>query len=120
MYFLEITPDSHAHNDLLHLMVLGGVPAGLLFFGLIFHAVRSLLEAMRNGIVSRGASEIREARGTIQASNLLNLEVAIRTSLPGFLVAGLSQCYFQDDEVVVVFWVFLFAAEALKKLQRLS
>ena len=105
MYFLEITPDNHAHNDLLHLLVLGGIPAGLLFLALIYHSTKSLIAAMN-------FSENPESR------NLVDLEVAMRSTAPAFFVAGLSQCYFQDDEVVVVFWFFLMAAEALRFVRR--
>lgn len=107
MYFLEITPDSHAHNDLLHLLVLGGLPAGLIFLGLIYASTASLLQCWK------------DARPPAHPSgeSALDLEWTLRATIPGFLLAGLSQCYFQDDEVVVVFWIFLFSAEALRVIR---
>lgn len=85
-YFLEITPHGHAHNDLLHLLAAGGIPAGLLFLALCGTALRS--NTGRAGMVLAG--------------------------IAGFFAAGLAQCYFQDDETVVLFWALLGLSEHLR------
>ena len=133
MYFLEITPDSHAHNDLLHLLALGGLPGGILFLLLVGGCFRALSGAMsekEGGLPLEAQSPASGSDSSISDSGIIeglkissnarlrNLEVSLRAALPGFFVAGLSQCYFQDDEVVVVFWSFLFAAGALQFVRR--
>lgn len=118
MYFLEITPDSHAHNDLLHLLTLGGLPAGILFLTLILYSVQSLFDTMSRGWHRTARSRTKENKiEGFEDYRFIDLEMALRSTLPGFFVAGLSQCYFQDDEVVVVFWVFLLSALVLKALR---
>jgi O-antigen ligase len=86
-YYLESTPRGHAHNDLLHLLAVGGAPAGILFLGLC---------AFSLGGPANGARWILPA-------------------LAGFFIAGLAQCYFQDDETVILFWVVLGLAEHLRR-----
>lgn len=143
MYFLEITPDSHAHNDLLHLLALGGLPAGMAFLALILFSLHSLASLwdlsgktaatyLRSSMQSSAYAHpvpdrrddpddpgniVKRSTTPMDSVAILDLEWALRSALPGFFVAGLSQCYFQDDEVVVVFWAFLFAAEILKRLR---
>lgn len=85
-YYLESTPTGHAHNDFLHLLSTGGIPAGLLFLGL-------------------AASSLRGYAG--HAGWMI-------AGLAGFFIAGLAQCYFQDDETVILFWAVLGTAESLR------
>lgn len=87
-YYLESTPTGHAHNDLLHLLSVGGAPAGLLFLGLALFSLRGY--AGHAGWMIAG--------------------------IAGFFTAGLAQCYFQDDETVILFWAVLGTAESLRFL----
>ena len=82
LYWIYLTPSGHAHNDLLHLTVVGGGLAGLLFLGLALSCVL----AGRTGDTARRWFFL----GT-----------------SGFFVAGLFQCYFQDDEVATLFWMLI-------------
>ena len=90
-YFLKNTPRGHAHNDLLHLAAVGGLPAGLAYL-LLLAAVASFL------LTRPGESPaFAAAAGTM-----------------ALFFAGLAQCYFQDDEVSVLFWGLLGLASALR------
>jgi O-antigen ligase len=82
LYWIYLTPSGHAHNDLLHLAVVGGLPGGLLFLGLALACVL----AGRSGTPTRRWFFLGTA---------------------GFFIAGLFQCYFQDDEVAAVFWMLI-------------
>lgn len=86
-YYLESTPRGHAHNDLLHLLATGGAPAGFFFLCMCAFSLRG---------------EPGNARW-------------ILPSLACFFAAGLAQCYFQDDETVILFWVVLGLAEHLRR-----
>lgn len=86
-YFVSNVPDGHAHNDLLHLLATGGIPAGLLFIFLIYGSIR----------IPR----------SIRSSEEEKIAFINRTGLIAFFIAGLAQCYFQDAEVVVFFWSIL-------------
>ena len=90
-YFLKNTPRGHAHNDLLHLSAVGGVPAGLAYL--------LLLAAIAAFLMTRpaGSPAFAAAAGTV-----------------ALFFAGLAQCYFQDDEVSVLFWGLLGLASALQ------
>jgi len=81
-YYLESTPSGHAHNDLLNFLAIGGIPAGLIFLGLIV--------ASASGLAERTWRSAATACGAV-----------------GFFIAGLGQCYFQDDSVVIVYWFLL-------------
>lgn len=87
-YFFQNTPRGHAHNDLLHLAAIGGVPAALFFLALIFLTVR-----MQFGAIATGSERPRDRFLVLGAL--------------GFFVAGIAQCYFQDDEVTTLFWALL-------------
>ncbi|MDV6235044.1 O-antigen ligase family protein [Leptospira ellisii] len=81
-YFYETTQRGHAHNDYFHLFAVFGLPALVLF--LTF--------------------------GTFIYRKLIFLNLPYRESLyffglSGFFISGLFQCYFQDDEVVILFWI---------------
>lgn len=82
-YFVQNTPRGHAHNDLLHLSAVGGLPAGLTFLALISLIVLALQ---------------RSPPG---------IPTALLLGALALFPAGLFQCYFQDDEVIVLFWVLL-------------
>ena len=88
-YWVNNSPDGHAHNDLLHLAVVGGMPAAALFVLLSFFLVRRSLDPGLPGM----------ARAFLMGCAAL-------------FPAGLFQCYFQDDEVVTVFWILLGLAGA--------
>lgn len=94
LYFFKNTPDGHAHNDVLHLSVVGGIPAGLSFLGLVYLIIQRMLRSAQTG----RSADFRTA-------------LLFCGSL-AFFIAGIAQCYFQDDEVVVVFWTVLALASA--------
>ena len=74
----------HAHNDLLHILVIsgpGGALAFLLFAWLVFAAV---------------FRPSRDSRVQYWKWGLIAL-----------FFAGLAQCYFQDDETMLPFWLYL-------------
>ncbi|EMY77623.1 O-antigen ligase [Leptospira weilii serovar Ranarum str. ICFT] len=84
-YELYITPRGHAHNDLLHFLVTGGIFAGilfLLFWGKLF---RSLFQKD----FSSGEGIPIFAIGVF-----------------GLFPAGFFQCYLLDDEVALPFFAF--------------
>ncbi|TGM59928.1 O-antigen ligase family protein [Leptospira adleri] len=81
-YFYETTQRGHAHNDYFHLFAVFGFPAVFLFLAL----------------------------GTNLYYKLLSNSISYTQSLyffgiSGFFLSGLFQCYFQDDEVVILFWI---------------
>jgi hypothetical protein len=79
-FFYEVTQRGHAHNDVLHLFAISGVGAVLAFLTLFFFIGQTILEKI-----------------SPKNTNFFY-------GLIGFFFAGLLQCYFQDDEVVIVFW----------------
>ncbi|TGK35196.1 O-antigen ligase domain-containing protein [Leptospira gomenensis] len=81
-YFYETTQRGHAHNDSFHLLAVFGLPAFLLFLTLGTFLYRKLVYL-----------------------NLPYGESLYFFGLSGFFVSGLFQCYFQDDEVVILFWI---------------
>jgi O-antigen ligase len=84
LFFYEITQRGHAHNDYFHLAVIFGLPTVFLFLLLSF------------GITKE-----------IYTSKLPFPEIAWFLGLVGFFFASLLQCYFQDDEVVIIFWFLI-------------
>ncbi|WP_229267187.1 O-antigen ligase family protein [Leptospira sp. mild_001] len=84
-YELYITPRGHAHNDLLHFIVTGGIFSGilfLLFWGRLFGSFFQNDYNTQNGISI--------------------LTIGILSLFP----AGFFQCYLLDDEVVLPFFAF--------------
>ncbi|MCB1159285.1 MAG: O-antigen ligase family protein, partial [Leptospiraceae bacterium] len=84
LYFYEVTQRGHAHNDYLHISAISGFMgflAYLIFIGFSSHAIYSLKEFKEYSIYFYG--------------------------LLGFFLSGLFQCYFQDDEVVILFWMLM-------------
>jgi len=79
----EFVQRGHAHNDLLHLQAIAG-PLAPLFYLLFFFSLLSIL-------LERSAS-IEEEYWKWGPVSLL--------------FSGLLQCYFQDDEVLLPFWLF--------------
>lgn len=81
-YFYETTQRGHAHNDTFHLFAVFGFPAIFLFIAFGTSLYYRLL------------------------SNTLPYEQSLYFfGLSGFFLSGLFQCYFQDDEVVILFWI---------------
>jgi len=79
LFFYEVAQRGHAHNDYFHLFAIAGI------FSVFFYLLLS-------GIIT---------------SMILHLNsefTVLFYALPGFFFSGLLQCYFQDDEVVIVFW----------------
>lgn len=81
LFFYETTQRGHAHNDYFHLAAVFGMPTLLVYLGLVYLI---LLEIFR--------------------SRLPFPEIGLFLGLVGFFFASLLQCYFQDDEVVILFW----------------
>ncbi|MCB1322373.1 MAG: O-antigen ligase family protein, partial [Leptospiraceae bacterium] len=100
LYFFKNTPDGHAHNDVLHLSVIGGIPAGLSFLGLVYLIIQRMLLSAHTG----RPSDYRTA--------------LLLCGCLAFFIAGIAQCYFQDDEVVVVFWTVIALASAWQSNHR--
>ena len=100
LYFFKNTPDGHAHNDVLHLSVIGGIPAGLSFLGLVYLIIQRMLRSAHTG----RPSDYRTA--------------LLLCGCLAFFIAGIAQCYFQDDEVVVVFWTVIALASAWQSNHR--
>ncbi|MCG6143030.1 O-antigen ligase family protein [Leptospira bandrabouensis] len=83
-FFYEVTQRGHAHNDYFHLTAVFGVPQGILYLLLFVGILYTLL----NGYIPK--------------------ETRFMTyGLVGFFFSGLLQCYFQDDEVLIVFYFLL-------------
>jgi heptosyltransferase III len=72
----------HPHNDLLNALAHSGLAGGLAWFGLWF------------AIAKTGFARGRARRGPLLLAGLL----------PAFLVAGLGQCYFTDEEPAQALW----------------
>jgi hypothetical protein len=80
-FFYEVTQRGHAHNDFLHILATSGLLGVLAFLSLLYFILMH-----------------------IYTKTLLPQESILFYGLIGFFFAGLFQCYFQDDEVVIVFW----------------
>lgn len=96
-FFYEVTQRGHSHNDFLHLAAIAGIPSLLLYLTLI-------------GLISY----------TILDKTLNVHQSILFYGLIGFFFSGLFQCYFQDDEVVIVFWLLLGFLLRMKKNYRLN
>jgi O-antigen ligase len=81
LFFYEVTQRGHAHNDYFHLAVIFGIPTLLVFLIFQFILAKEIL-----------------------MSQLGFPEIGWFLGLIGFFFASLLQCYFQDDEVVILFW----------------
>ncbi|MCB1190964.1 MAG: O-antigen ligase family protein [Leptospiraceae bacterium] len=91
-YFYEVTQRGHSHNDYLHLATIAGT------FSVLAYLVLA-------GLISTSILDKK-----------LEIDYSVRFyGLVGFFFAGLYQCYFQDDEVVVVFWMLLGFLVRLKR-----
>jgi O-antigen ligase len=83
-FFYEVTQRGHAHNDYFHLTAVFGFPQSILYLFLFGTILFTLLSG--------------------------NIPKSIRFmtyGLVGFFFSGLLQCYFQDDEVLIVFYFLL-------------
>ncbi len=83
-YFYEVTQRGHAHNDYIHLATVFGIFATLIYLSLAGLFLFSLFRSKQN------------------FQNILFFY-----GILGFFVSGLFQCYFQDDEVVILFWLLI-------------
>lgn len=98
-FFYEVTQRGHAHNDYFHLTAVFGFPQSVLYlilFGTILY--------------------------TLLSSNIPKQVRFMTYGLVGFFASGLLQCYFQDDEVLIVFYFLLgylnfYAEENTKALE---
>ncbi len=83
-YAYSLTQRGHAHNDPLHLLAVGGPAAAALFLLMVFLLVRRAL-----------------ARARSQEDEYW------KWGALAIFAAGLYQCYFQDGEVLLPFWLFV-------------
>ncbi|PJZ44779.1 O-antigen ligase family protein [Leptospira brenneri] len=83
-FFYEVTQRGHAHNDYFHLTAIFGGPQGILYLVLFATILYTLL-----------------------AGNVPKKIRFMTYGLVGFFFSGLLQCYFQDDEVLIVFYFLL-------------
>ncbi|MBM9578664.1 O-antigen ligase family protein [Leptospira sp. 201903070] len=81
-YFYETTQRGHAHNDYFHLFAVFGFPAVFLFL------------ALGTGLYYK-----------LVSTSLPYSQSLYFFGISGFFLSGLFQCYFQDDEVVILFWI---------------
>lgn len=94
LYWIENTPHKHAHNDLLHFLAIGGVPAG------IFYLIIFVFIFLEIGKGKREGGQISDPAFFLYLPSLI------------FLFSGLSQCYFLDDESLQFFWSLMGLAAA--------
>ncbi len=83
-YFYEVTQRGHAHNDYFHLATIFGIPQVVLYLLLGGFIVFGMLN-----------------------NQLPREHLFMVLSLSGFFFSGLLQCYFQDDEVLIMFYFLL-------------
>ncbi|EPG75451.1 O-antigen ligase [Leptospira fainei serovar Hurstbridge str. BUT 6] len=83
-YFYEVTQKGHAHNDYFHFASVFGAPSLLIYL-----SIAALFSFF-----------------LLQSKQSLN-RIIFYYGIFGFFVSGLFQCYFQDDEVVILFWLIL-------------
>lgn len=81
LFFYETTQRGHAHNDYIHLAAVFGFPILFVYLLLYFFLSKKIIE-----------------------SKIPFPNWAWFFGIIGFGFASLLQCYFQDDEVVIVFW----------------
>ncbi|MCR9144429.1 MAG: O-antigen ligase family protein [bacterium] len=79
----ELAQRGHAHNDMLHFLTIAGLPALLCYLAFFYFYVRHILRPS-------GADPNFWKWGPV-----------------AILGAGLFQCYFQDDEVLLPFWALV-------------
>lgn len=84
LFFYEVTQRGHAHNDYLHFAAISGILTAVLY--ILFGA------SILNLIFHEGSWKFQPY---------------YFYGLIGIFAAGIFQCYFQDDEVVIVFWYLL-------------
>ena len=84
LFFYEVTQRGHAHNDYFHIIAISGFLNLFLYLGIFYSIGIKIIERAKQG----------------KNNNLF-------FGLIGFFFAGLFQCYFQDDEVVIVFYYIL-------------
>jgi O-antigen ligase len=83
-YFYEVTQRGHSHNDYFHLAVIFGIPQVVIYL-------------LLGALIVFGFSSQRMDRKAM----------FVTLGLSGFFFSGLLQCYFQDDEVLIVFFYLL-------------
>ncbi len=83
-FFYEVTQRGHSHNDYFHLAAVYGLPATLFYF-------------MLGAWIVYGFS----------AKKIPRKQMFLTLGLAGFFFSGLLQCYFQDDEVLIMFYFLL-------------
>ncbi|WP_411824808.1 O-antigen ligase family protein [Leptospira sp. 'Mane'] len=83
-FFYEVTQRGHAHNDYFHLSSVFGLPQVFLYI-------------LLGAFIIYGFADNRFTKESLY----------LTLGLAGFFFSGLLQCYFQDDEVLIVFFYFL-------------
>ncbi len=84
LFFYEVTQRGHAHNDYFHIVAISGFLNLFLYLGIFYSIAEKIYKRAVEGKDNH-----------------------LYYGLIGFFFAGLFQCYFQDDEVVIVFYYLL-------------
>ncbi len=87
-YEISITPKVHAHHDLIHFFIIGGILSGILFLILWYVLLDRMLLQTRHSAIFIGIYAV--------------------------FIGGMFQCYFLDDETLLP----LFAIFSLTKISR--
>ncbi|PJZ45728.1 O-antigen ligase family protein [Leptospira brenneri] len=93
-YDLSITPKSHAHFDLIHFWLLGGIISGISFLYFLYLETKNILEDTKHTIFYLGFFAI--------------------------VFAGSFQCFLLDDEVLLPFLGILCLLPARKKRENFT
>lgn len=96
-YGYAVIQRGHAHNDILHLQTIGGIfPVAaymLLWFSLIYIILGRFRSPGHENPLSLSGSYLNDEYWKFAPLILM--------------FAGLFQCYFQDDETLIPFWIFV-------------
>lgn len=79
LFFYEVTQRGHAHNDYFHIAAISGLANSFVYLSIFLVGMYYISKLKQSNFLFYG--------------------------LIGFGFAGMFQCYFQDDEVVILFWL---------------
>ncbi len=85
-YSMHFVPRSHVHNDLLDLVYNYGIFTGLIFIAFLFCILKFVLSL---------------------SQSQKKLAIFLFAGCLALVFASFAQCYFKDDEVLVVFWLLI-------------
>ncbi len=96
-YFMHFIPTGHVHSDILDMAYLHGIFPVLFYLGIVFFILRQMLF-------------LRSKKDTLREIE----SISLLCGCVGLFVASLFQCYFKDDEVILIFWVSLALGSIVK------